>query len=85
MEFLNIKKGKIFDKYRFRCNYCGNEYYKPLWLVKLQLMFSDEIFITCTRCHKTSCYRQIFNLRHDSTSKKEKSLNKQMNWDRRMI
>lgn len=82
---LNIRKRKIFDKYRFHCNYCGNDSFKPLWLVKLQLIFSDEIFITCSRCHKTSCFKQYFNLRHDSTNKKEKIQNKQENWDRRLV
>ena len=84
MKRLNIKQGKLFNKYKFRCNYCGYETFKPLWLVKLQLLFSNTIFLTCCNCHKTSCYKQNFHLIHDSTSKKEKEYNKQETWDSRI-
>ena len=85
MKSLNIRKNKLFTKYRFRCNYCGNETFKPLLLVKLQLLFSDTIFLTCSHCHKSSCYKQNFNLVHDSTNKLEKDYNKKNNWDYRMV
>lgn len=83
MKRLNIKKGRILDKYRFRCSYCGRETYKPLWLLKLRLMFTDELLITCKYCHSTSAYVNIFHLRHDSMSKLEKEYNKKK-WDKRM-
>lgn len=84
MEILDIKKSRLFDKYRFRCNYCGKESYKWLWLLKLQLIFSSTIYVTCNNCHKTSAYVQIFHLRHDSTDKKEKENNRRKLWDDRL-
>ena len=80
---MNIKKG-LMDRYRFRCNYCGNEHYKLLWLLKLRLIFTDKLYFTCPKCHKTNCYVQIFHLRHDSTDTLEKGRNKQKLWDERL-
>ena len=84
MKSLDIKKGKLWDKYRFRCNYCGYEQYKWLWLLKLSLILSDKKIISCPRCHKTSCYINIFHLRHDSTDSLEKNMNREKLFDDRI-
>lgn len=84
MNHIEIKKGRIWEKYRFRCSYCGYETYKWVWLLKLQLIFSSRIYLTCPKCHKTNCYVQLFHLRHDSTDKKEKQQNKNKLWDDRL-
>ena len=82
---LNIKKGRLFSKYRFRCNYCGNEEYALLWLLKLKLIFSNKIYRNCSKCHKKNAYYYFFHLYHESSDPKEKEFNRKNLWDKRML
>ena len=84
MKNINIRHGKLFDKYKFRCQYCGYEHYKTLWLLKMRLMFTDKVYYNCPKCHKINCFRAIFNLRHDSTDSIEKNRNREKLFDDRM-
>lgn len=84
-ENLNIKKGKIFDKYRLHCNYCGCDYYIPFFLLKIRFLFTDKVYHTCSCCHKKSCYQIFYHIVHDSTNKNEKLFNREMMWDIRLL
>ena len=84
VERLSIRQGKLWKKYKFRCNYCGNEEYVPLWYLKMRLIFTDRIYRTCSHCHKTSAYVNFFHLNHDSTDSLEKNRNRSVLWDKRI-
>lgn len=81
---LHITKGKLWQKYVYRCNYCGNEETTPLWWIKLKYIFKDKTYHTCKHCHKTSCYRNFIHIVHDSEDKKEKQQNRNKLWDNRI-
>ena len=34
----------MFKKYRLKCQYCGSDEYKWEWLLKLQLIFTNNIY-----------------------------------------
>lgn len=82
VKLLNFKKGLLWCYYRFECPYCGDEKYYPLWWVKLRLIFTNNLLITCDNCHSTSDWISLFRLVHDSTSKVEKEYNVKK-WDSR--
>lgn len=75
---------KMIEKIKVRCNYCGKEKRVALWRIFIKRIFKERWYDTCPRCHKTSCYRLIPNVIHDSTDKKEKQLNKDIQWDDRI-
>lgn len=81
---MNIKKGKLFNKYKLRCQYCGYEDYQTLWILKIKLIFTNKIYHNCPSCHKTNCFKNIFHLRHDSTDSIEKNRNRNKLWDNRI-
>lgn len=71
------------QKYSLRCNYCGHKEDKLEWLLKLKLVFKDTYYHNCPKCHKVSCYKYFFHLRHDSTDSLEKNRNREKLWDDR--
>ena len=81
---LNIKQGRFFTKYRLHCNYCGCDYYVPLFWLKIRYLFTDKIYHTCSCCHKTSNYRIFYHIVHDTTDSQEKILNKDV-WELRLL
>lgn len=85
MDYLHIKKGKIFTKYEYRCAYCGYEQTTNLWLLILRrLLGRTKTYYICPKCHKTNCLLLRFSIVRDSTDKKEKQMNKQKLWDDRL-
>jgi len=83
-ESLNIKQGKIWKKYRFRCAYCGATHTTILWILKLKLIFTSTIHYHCKVCHHTSTYKEHFHLDRDSTDPTERENNKRKLWDNRL-
>ena len=81
---LHINQGKLWQKYEFHCNYCGYEETTPLWWLKLKYIFTDRIRHNCKNCHKTSTYRNILHIIHDSTDEIEKKQNRTKLWDDRI-
>lgn len=81
----NKENGKLWTKYKFKCNYCGHETTTPYWLTRLRFVFTDTTHKTCPKCHHTSTYKCLFNIIHDSTSKIEKQWNKEKKWDDRLL
>lgn len=79
-----IKQGKLYKKYNLRCNYCGTDIFMPFFLLKIRYIFTDTQYVSCPKCHKTSCYRFMSNIIHDSVDKKEKAMNKKNQWDKRI-
>jgi len=78
-----IKQGKLYKKYNLRCNYCGTDNFFPFFLLKIFFLFSDKKYVSCPKCHKTTCWRTTYNMVPDHTDKKEKELNRNI-WDRRI-
>ena len=67
-----------------RCNYCGASHKRPEWLLKIYSIFKDKYYLTCTVCHKTSCYRLWLRAVHDVLDPKERAANKGKLWDDRI-
>ena len=80
---LNIKQGRIWKSYRFRCAYCGATSTTSLWLLKFRLIFTDTIHFHCPVCHHQSTFKQHFHLDRDSTDHSERQFNKEKLWDDR--
>ena len=74
----------MWQTIKMRCNYCGREKEVALWRILIKRIFKNRWYDTCPRCHKTSCYRLFPHVVHDSTDKKEKQLNKDIQWDDRI-
>ena len=71
-------------KWKFRCNYCGDETYANFYLVFLKAIFRNRFYVNCNKCHKTSCYLFMPKIVHESTDKVERKLNKEDLWDSRI-
>ena len=85
MKELNKQKGKLWTKYKIRCNHCGSYKWRALWILKLQFIFKDKIVTTCPDCHKKSSWVMVYHIVHDTTDKDEKLFNKQDLWDKRLL
>ena len=71
-------------RYEIRCPYCGATSKKIEVLLKINVLFKDYYYHTCSVCHHQSTWWNKFHLRHDSTSKKEKEANKGKLFDDRI-
>lgn len=67
-----------------KCNYCGATHKRPEWFLKIYNIFSDRYYLTCSVCHKTSCFRLWLRAVHDVLDSKERELNKNNLWDKRL-
>lgn len=67
-----------------RCNYCGSTHRRPYWFLLLYHLFRDRYYLVCDVCHRTNCYLLGLRVVHDSLDKREKELNRERLWDKRV-
>ena len=87
MKKIHIKKGKLgFKLYNLRCPYCGNDHHIPYWKIRLKFLIKGETqwHHHCTRCHKTTTKKMMFNIVNDHTDKDERKMNGKKLWDDRI-